>query len=112
MNLEPQTAAIDRVLSLVRAQGVVETDPVEFVEFLIQQGIQTRDLDALADDIVCHVLRWDDLCEHVKGRLDTLQAFQGAQYRTPASNPRLVAENIVNAIHAIVKPRLSRGSGL
>jgi hypothetical protein len=112
MNLQQQHAAVTSALSLVRAQGVIEPDPVDFVEWLIRQGSQTRDLDSLADDIVCHVLRWDDLCEHVKGRLDTLQAFEGAQYRTPASNPRLVAENIVNAIHAIVRPRLSRGSGL
>jgi hypothetical protein len=97
-------------LSLVRAQGVIETDPVDFVEFLLA-GVQSRDLDQIADDIVCFVLRWDDLREHVKQRLEALQAFKDVRYPTPAADKRLVAENIVAALKALVYARLSRGSG-
>jgi hypothetical protein len=108
MNLERQ-AASDRVLTLVQRSGLVETDPVDFVEFLLA-GVQTRDLDALADDIVCFVLHWDDLVKHVRDRLDVQVAYAEAAYRTPAADRRLAAEQIVAAIRAIVASRVSRGS--
>jgi hypothetical protein len=104
MNIQPQTVAIDRVLSLVRSQGMVETDPVDFVEFLLS-GVQTRDLDQIADDIVCFVLRWDDLRQHVRDRLEVQRAYAEADYRVPAADQRRAAESIVAAIRAIVAGR-------
>lgn len=111
MNLDPQAAAVDRVLALVQSECVIETDPVDFVEHLLT-GVTYRDLDSIADDIVCFVLRWDDLREHVKQRLEVQQAYADAQYRSPHTDRKLAAQNIVAAIRAIVCSRLSRGSGL
>jgi len=104
--MDTQQQAVDRVLALVRAQGIVETDPVDFVEFLLRQGLGRRDLDAIVEDIISFALHVDDLHEHVKGRLEVLQDFQGAQHPTPASDPRLVAYNIVGAIRSFVTGRL------
>jgi len=99
--------ACDRALTLVRQSGMVDTDPVDFVEFLLA-GVTTRDLDAIADDIVCFVLQWDDLVTHVRDRLDVHLAF--AESGHPADSRR-AAENIVAAIRAIVCARVSRGDG-
>ena len=104
MSLEQQHA-VDHVLALVHSQGMVETDPVDFVEFLLA-GVQRRDLDEIADDIVCFVLRWDDLRQHVKDRLEVQKRFADEDYRAPAADPRLAAEQIVRAIRAIVNGRL------
>jgi len=112
MNLQQQQqTAVDRALTLVRSQGVIETDPVDFVEFLLA-GVTYRDLDAIADDIVGFVVRYDDLCQHVKDRLEVQRAFREDGSDAPASEPRRAAENIVKAIHAIVSGRLARGSGV
>jgi hypothetical protein len=108
MNIQPQTVAIDRVLSLIRSQGMVETDPVDFVEFLLA-GVQSRDLDAIADDIVCFVVGLEDVTKHVTDRLDVQLAFIEAGQ---PQERRQAAEYIVKAIRAIVGSRLSRGSGL
>ena len=109
MSLEPQQAA-DRVLAVVRQSGLVETDPVDFVEFLLAD-VQTRDLDHLAADIVDFAVQIDDLRQHVVDRLKPLREFADSAHPTPAANPRLVAENIVNAIRSIVSGRLARRSG-
>lgn len=105
MNLQQKQIAVERTLALVRQQGVIETDPVDFVEFLLAQ-VTYRDLDAIADDVVCFVLRWDDLCQHVKDRLDVQLAFVEAGERVPAAETRRAAVNIVDAIRAIVAGRL------
>jgi hypothetical protein len=88
----------------------VETDPVDFVEFLLAD-VQTRDLDHIAEDIVDFAVKIDDLRQHVVDRLKPLKEFADSKHPTPAANPRLVAQNIVNAIRAIVSGRLARGSG-
>lgn len=110
MNLQQQQIAVDRALTLVRSQGVIETDPVDFVEFMLK-GVSYRDLDSIADDIVCFVLRMDDICQHVKDRLEVQQAYveAGINYPEnviPAADTRQAAENIVKAIRAIVAGRL------
>jgi hypothetical protein len=108
--IDHQQTAADRVLTLVRAQGVIETDPVDFVEFLLA-GVQSRDLDAIADDIVCFVLRFEDLTAHVKQRLEVQQAYAEASWLTPAADRRRAAEHMVAAIRAIVTARLAHGRG-
>ena len=103
MNLQQQQVLVDRTLALVQQQ--VETDPVDFVEFMLK-GVGYRDLDAIADDIVCFVLRMDDICQHVKDRLEVQQAYVESHYDAPAADPHVAAAQIVKAIRAIVAGRL------
>src|SRR5574341_1399022 len=88
MNLQQQQIAVDHLTAIVRQQGVIKTDPVDFVEFLLA-GVSYRDLDAIADDIVSFVLRWDDLRQHVRDRLDVHLALAEAGRR---DDPRRTSE--------------------
>lgn len=107
--MNTQAQAVDAVMALLPQQPVaIETDPVDFVEFLLPM-VRTRDLDSIADDIVCFVVQWDDLVKHVRERLDVQRAYIERDYFPPAADQRRAAENIVTALRVLIQSRLTRG---
>jgi hypothetical protein len=111
--LTPDVLDAVRVLVLQQPKrDAIDSGLVDVVALLLD-GVTTRDLDAIADDIVCLVLQFDDLVRLVRERLDVQQAFRERAYPgTPAADPHIAAETIIKALHAVVRPRLSKGREL
>jgi hypothetical protein len=106
----PKVETLDAVNALVRQQEPapeIDRGLVDLVRILVN-GVRHRDLDSIADDIICSVLQFDDLMKVVRERLQVQLAFREAHYRAPGANPTRAATDIIKAIHAVVRPRLSK----
>ena len=100
-----------QVIATQQPKPELDRGVVDVVAKLLD-GVTHRDLDSIADDIVCLVLQWDDLVNLVRERLTVQQAYRESAYLAPAADPRIAAETIINAIHAVVRTRVSKGREL
>ena len=100
-----RTLEVVRTLTAQQPAETLDRGVVDVVAKLLD-GVTHRDLDSIADDIVCLVLQWDDLVNLVRERLMVQQAYRESAYLAPAADPRTAAETIITAVHAVVRPRL------